>query len=126
MSDGFKVFEAPPDRRATDPAIEVIVHKMTRMASDMDKLAESVEKMSENMSRLVLAEERIAQVISSIERVNKRLDEGNIRFKDLEGRVVDLEKKDISHDGASAWVDKGIGAAMTVLAVFVAHKLGLM
>lgn len=122
----FEVFEPNPDRRAVDPAIEIIVHKMTRMASDMDKLAESVGKMSENMSRLVLAEERIAQVISSIERVNKRLDEGNTRFKDVETRVVNLEKKDLTHDSASAWVDRGVVATVTAFFVFVAHKLGLM
>lgn len=122
----FEVFEPSPDRRATDPALDIIVHKMTRMASDMDKLAESVEKMSESMTRLVLAEERIAQVISSIERVNKRLDEGNTRFKDMENRVVDLEKKDLAHDGAAAWVDKGVVAMVTAFAVFIAHKLGIM
>jgi methyl-accepting chemotaxis protein len=113
-------------RRSTDPAIEVIVHKMTRMASDMDKLAESVEKMSENMSRLVLAEERIAQVMGSIERVNKRLDDGNTRFKDLELRVVELEKKDITHDSASQWVSKGLIAIVSALFVFIAHKVGIM
>ena len=124
----FKEFDPTPEnqRRSIDPHIEVVVHKLTRMATDMDKLANSVEKMSENMGRLVVVEERMVQLSTNIERVNKRLDDGNARFKEVETRVVDLEKKNVTHDNSSEWVEKGLVAMISAVLVFVAHKIGLM
>jgi hypothetical protein len=48
----FVEFDPPENRRYTDPAIEVVVHKLTRMASDMDKMAGSVDKLDASVSNL--------------------------------------------------------------------------
>lgn len=115
----FVAFEPDENRRATDPAIDIIVHKVTRMATDMDKMAESVGKLSESMGRMVLVEERIGNMMLNLERIHRRLDEGDKRMQALELATIDASK-------ASKWVDRGLVGVLSALAVYVGHKLGLM
>ena len=126
MIAGFEEFEPDENRRMTDPAIEVIVHKVTRMATDMDKLASSVEKMSESVQRLALAEERIGQVVASIERLNKRLDDGSERFQAYEERIRKMEIENVAHARSDAWVERAIVGVVVAVGIFAANKIGLM
>lgn len=126
MRTGFTEFEPDENRRMTDPAIDVIVHKVTRMATDMDKLAASVEKMSESVQRLALAEERIGQVVASIERLNKRLDDGSGRFAEFEERIRKTEMANVLHAKSDMWVDRAVWAAVAALAMYIAKKVGLL
>lgn len=116
---GFVAFEPEEYRRATDPSIDIIVHKVTRMANDMDKMAGSVEKLSESMGRIVLVEERIGNMVANLERVHKRLDEGDKRMQSLEIATIGSKS-------TTKWVDRGLVGALSALAVYVGHKLGLM
>jgi methyl-accepting chemotaxis protein len=129
----FQPSEFDPDalkRRAIDPHMEVLVHKVTRMATDMDKLTDSLTEISKSMNRLVLAEERIATVMASIERVNKRLDDGNAQFKRLGEEVVELSAKvdalKTSAGRTTDWVDKAVLAAAGASVALVAVKSGLL
>jgi predicted nuclease with TOPRIM domain len=115
----FVEFDPPENRRYTDPAIEVVVHKLTRMASDMDKMAGSVEKLSESMARLVLVEERIGQTTVAIDRLHKHLDK-------LTESVSKLERENITNNRTSTWFDKGLFAVVAVFFTYVASKLGLI
>ena len=126
MNSQFTEFEPDENRRMTDPAIDVIVHKVTRMATDMDKLAESIMKISESVQRLALAEERIGQVIASIERLNKRLDDGSDRFSEYEARIQKMELANVAHARSDQWVDRAVWAAVAALAMYVAKKVGLL
>ena len=119
MTTGFTEFEAEPYRRVTDPSIDIIVHKVTRMATDMDKMAGSVEALSQSMGRIVLVEERIGNMVANLERIHKRLDEGDKRMQSLELAAL-------SASSSSKWVDRGLVGALSAFGVFVAHKLGLM
>ena len=119
-------FEPDPERRMPDPAIDVIVHKVTRMATDMDKLAASVEKMSESVQRLALAEERIGQVVASIERLNKRLDDGSERMQTHDQRIQQMELASVIHARSDAWVERAVVGIVVAVGIFAANKLGLM
>lgn len=117
---GFEEFM--PDnqpKNVNSPAVELIIHKVTRMASDMDKLAVSVEKMSESVQRLALAEERIGQVIVSIERLNKR-------FDDTDDRIREIELANVAYDKAERWVERAVVGIVVAVSIFAANKLGLM
>lgn len=121
--------EFMPDNRpqnVNSPAVDLIIHKVTRMASDMDKLAASVEKMSESVQRLALAEERIGQVVASIERLNKRLDDGAERFERNEARLRIIELATVNYDKAERWVERAVVGIVVAVSVFAANKLGLM
>ena len=126
MITGFQEFEADENRRMTDPAIDVIAHKVTRMATDMDKLAVSIEKMSESVQRLALAEERIGQVVISMERLNKRLDDGSERFQKYEERIQKVELANVSHARTDAWVERVVVGVVVAVGIFIANKVGLM
>ncbi len=126
MSSKFMEFEPDEERRMTDPAIDVIVHKVTRLATDMDRLAVSVEKMSESVQRLALAEERIGQVVISMERLNKRLDDGSERFQAYEARIQKMELANVIHARSDAWVERAVTAMVVAVAIFAANKIGLM
>ena len=103
----------------TDPALEVIVHKITRMATDLDKMANSVEKLSESMGRIVLVEERIGNMVANLERIHKRLDE-------TDKKMHDLEISSVNSDTTSKWIDRALVGLVGVVGVFAANKLGLM
>ena len=116
---GFTEFEPDGNRRMTDPALEVIVHKVTRMATDLDKMANSVEKLSESMGRIVLVEERIGNMVSNLERIHKRLDEGD-------KRMHGLELSTLNTDASAKWIDRALVGLVGAIGVFAANKLGLM
>jgi hypothetical protein len=89
------------------------------MATDMDKMAGSVEALSQSMGRIVLVEERIGNMVANLERIHKRLDEGDKRMQSLELAAL-------AASSSSKWVDRGLVGALSALAVYVGHKLGLM
>lgn len=131
--DDFQPSQFDPDalkRRAIDPHIEVLMHQMTRMATDMDKLTTSISEMSRNMNRLVLAEERIATVTTSIERVNKRLDDGAARFSDLDVKVTTLVGQvNALRDNTgrhSVWLDRALWAAAGLGMMALVTKTGVL
>ena len=126
MNSAFVEFEPDGSRRITDPTLGVIVHKVTRMATDMDKLANSVERMSESVQRLALAEERIGQVIASIERLNKRLDDGSEKFEAYEARIQRVELANVTHAKSDQWIDRAVWGAAAAAVMYIAKKAGLL
>lgn len=110
----FREFDPDSPAAGTHPAVEILVHKVGRMADDMDDIKQSMKELSQNMGRLALAEERISTMNGAVERCFKAIEQ-------MTTRISDLEKKAVTYGQAAMWVDKGIwlvlGAALTTVLV---------
>lgn len=116
---GFREFDPDSPKAGTHPAVEILVHKVGRMADDMDDIKQSMKELSQNMGRLALAEERISTMNGSMERAFKAIEV-------LTARIGDLERKAVSYTQTAMWVDKGIWLILGIALTTVLIKSGMV
>ena len=106
-------------RRGTDPMIEVLVHKVTKMEASLDKLADAIAKLAVIEERQTSDRQAIERAFGSIARVGERLDKICDRLDDLE-RAAPMTAK------TNQWVFEAVKWCAVVVAGFVALKVGLV
>lgn len=106
-------------RRGTDPMIEVLVHKVTKMEASLDKLADAIAKLAVIEERQTSDRAAIERAFGSIARVGERLDKICDRLDDLE-RTAPITAK------TNQWVFDAIKWCAVIVAGFVAVKVGLV
>lgn len=109
-------------RRGVDPAIELLVHKVTKMEVSMDKMADAVTK-------LAIVEERQVSDRAAIERAFMAIHKTDERASALNERLIArLEKLEVATpmtDTVSKWVMDAAKWCVVAVAMFVAMKVGL-
>ena len=103
-------------RRATDPQVEVLMHKVTRIADDMNTISQTLAEMTKQMGRLVLVEERGAQTTATLAETQRD-------FKSLNERISRIELAMVKVQGSSKWVDMAITGIVVAVGTVVANKL---
>jgi len=117
-------------RRGTDPMIEVLVHKVTKMET-------SLEKMADAMSRLAVIEDRqtsdkaaLERAFSAIQKTDEKcaaaLDKVLTKIELNDKRIDELEKAAPLYNQTQQWVSKGMWAIVAAAAMYVAKKVGFI
>lgn len=113
-------FEEPPGgidrRRGTDPQVEVLMHKVTSMAQDMNAIAQNMAEMTKQMGRLVLVEERGSQTTAALAQTQRDL-------KDFSDRMGKLELALVKLQGSSKWVDMAVIGIVVTACTLAVNKL---
>jgi methyl-accepting chemotaxis protein len=112
MPEQFREFDPDTLGPAISPVAERLIHKIGRVADDLDEMKTAMKELSQSISRLALAEERITQTNAALERSFTVLDK-------LSARVAELEKKAVAFAQTNQWVDKAVwlivGGALTTV-----------
>jgi hypothetical protein len=106
-------------RRAADPAIEILVHKVSKMEMSMDKMADAVTK-------LAVVEERQTAHHAALERAFASIAGINDKFDRLIGRIEKLEGAAPLNSQTQKWVERALWAAAAAAAMYVAKKVGFI
>lgn len=113
-------FEEPPGgidrRRGADAQVEVLMHKVTRIADDMNAISQNMAEMTKQMGRLVLVEERGAQTTATLAETQRDLKAFSERMSKLELALVKLQ-------GSSKWVDMAVTGIVVLACTLAANKL---
>ena len=107
------------NRRGTDPAIEVLIHKVSKMEQSMDKMDDAVTK-------LAVVEERQTAHHAALERAFGSISSMNDKFDKLIARIEKLETAAPLHNQTQKWVERAIWAAAAAVAMYIAKKTGIV
>lgn len=114
----FQDDEGVMRRRGTDPMIEVLVHKVSKMEASMDKMADAVTK-------LAVVEERQTAHHAALERAFSAISGINDKFDKLIGRIEKLESVAPANADTNAWIKDAMKWCVVIVVGFVAAKVGL-
>lgn len=105
-----------PDRRASDPQVQVLMHKVSSMAQDVSAISQNMAEMTKQMGRLVLVEERGSQTTAALAETQRDLKDFSERMSKLEIALVRLQ-------GSSKWVDMAIIGIVVTACTLAVNKL---
>ena len=100
-------------------ATDAISIQLTQLHNDVDDMKLILKELTVAINRLAIVEERVAQTGQALERAFKALEK-------VEERVSGLEKQAVESTRTNHLADKAIWSAVTAIAVFAAHKIGLL
>ena len=109
----------PSQPRATDSLIQVIAVRLDNLHADVSGMQEVLKELATAVTKLAIIEERQQQAAQSLERAFKALEK-------VEARLGTIEKSQPMQQQSSDWVTKGVWAAVCVVALFAAKKVGLV
>lgn len=126
----FEDDEGVMRRRGTDPMIEVLVHKVTKMEASMDKLAEAITKLAiieerQSADRAAL-ERAFVAIQKSDERCSEAFEKTVQKLEKIEMRVDTLEQAAPMTAQTTQWVNQAMWAAAAVAATVVMSKIGIL
>ena len=111
-------------------AITQMAGQIQALTRDMGEMRDAMKDVAKAMNRLALAEERIAQVNEALGRAFKQIDGVNDRLAKLDPtvaeRVLKLELAQPIAKQTHAWVQDAVWAAVVLVGMFIAKKVGLM
>lgn len=118
------------NRRGTDPTIELISHKVTKMETALDKLTDAI-------TRLAVIEERQSSDRAALERAFAAIQKSDERCADafektvqklekIEGRIDSLEQAAPTLALTQGWVQNAVWAAAGFAIYIVVYKMGLL
>lgn len=105
-------------RRAADPMIEILVHKVSKMEASMDKMADAVTK-------LAVVEERQTAHHAALERAFNAISGINDKFDKMLSRIEKLESVAPANADTNQWIKDAMKWCVVIVAGFVAVKVGL-
>lgn len=111
-------------------AITQMAGQIQALTRDMSEMRDAMKDVAKAMNRLALAEERIAQVNEALGRAFKQLDAVNDRLSKVDPtlaeRVLKLEVAQPLAKQTQTWVQNAVWAAVVLVGMFAAKKVGLM
>ena len=114
------------ERRAGDPLIQVVAHRLESISGDVGDLRAALKEMASAMTKLALVEERQSQATISQERCWKVMERLEQNIRDVEARVDSLEREAPLQKQTSAWVMSAVWGVAGLTVMFIAKKLGLL
>ena len=101
------------------PEVMLLAQRVEAMHEDFNEMQLVLRELTAAITKLALVEERQSQQSAALDRAFKVLER-------LEARTALLELAAPDHKRAAAWMDRGAFAALGVLGMYVAKKLGLI
>ena len=118
------------NRRATDPVIEMIAHKLGRVEASVDKMAEAVTKLAVIEERQTSDRQALERAFMAIQKTDERcalmFEKTVEKLEKLEGRIDKLDAAAPANAQVQQWVTSAVWAAAGLAAYIVINKLGLM
>lgn len=125
-------FEYPhgqSNRRATDPVIELIAHKLGRVEESVDKMADAVTKLAVIEERQVSDRAALERAFMAIQKTDERcsamFEKCVAKLEATDNRVDALEVAAPAAAQTSEWVKGALYGAAGLAAMFVAKQVGL-
>lgn len=109
----------PIQPRATDSLIQVIAVRLDNLHEDVSGMRDVLKELASAVTKLAVIEERQGQAAQALERAFKVLEK-------VESRLDSLEHAQPLQQQSSDWVTKGVWAAVCVVALYAAKKVGLV
>lgn len=126
----FEDAENMLNRRATDPVIEMIAHKVVRVEQSIDKLADAVTKLAVVEERQMADRQALERAFAAIERSDERCVAAHekvvSRLEALDVRIDKLEVAAPTSALTSGWVLEAAKALAITVIVMALTKLGFM
>lgn len=130
QSSRFIDDEGATRRRGTDPMIEILVHKVTKMETSIDKLAEAITKLAVIEERQTADRAALERAFMAIQKSDERCAEAFQKtvekLEKIEARVDALESAAPITKQTNQWVTTAVWAAAAAFAMYVAKKLGIV
>ena len=96
--------------------ITVLSTRIQTLHSDVADIKGTLKDLTSAINKLALVEERISNAVAAQERSFKAIEK-------LEERIDELEKKNISADNTSKWLDRGLVAALGAFFAFIWERV---
>jgi hypothetical protein len=109
----------PIQPHASHGLIEVIAVRLDNLHADVSGMRDVLKELATAVTKLAVIEERQQQATQALERAFKVLEK-------VEARLDTIEKSQPMQQQSTDWVNRGMWAAVCVLAVFVLKKVGLV
>ena len=109
----------PIQPRATDSLIQVIAVRLDNLHEDVSGMRDVLRELASAVTKLAVIEERQTQSAQALERAFKVLEK-------VECRLDTIEKSQPMQQQSTDWINRGMWAAVGVLAIFVLKKVGLV
>lgn len=117
-------------QRGTDPMVEVIMHKVTKMETSIDKLAEAITKLAVIEERQTADRAALERAFTAIQKSDERcaaaFQKTVEKLEKIESRVDSLESAAPITKQTNQWVTTAVWAAAAAFAMYVAKKLGVI
>jgi hypothetical protein len=118
------------NRRATDPVIEMIAHKLGRVEESVDKMADAVTKLAVIEERQVSDRQALERAFMAIQKTDERcsamFEKCVEKLEKTDGRVDALESAAPTQALTSGWILEGVKALAIVAIMFALNKSGLL
>lgn len=102
------------DIPTTDVAL--LSAKLQTLHTDVSDIKGSLKDLAAAINKLALVEERLSNATAAQERSFKALEK-------LEERIDELEKKTVTSDSTSKWIDRGLIAALGAFFAFIWERM---
>lgn len=102
------------DIPTTDVAL--LSAKLQTLHTDVSDIKGSLKDLAVAINKLALVEERLSNATAAQERSFKALEK-------LEERIDELEKKTVTSDSTSKWIDRGLIAALGAFFAFIWERV---
>jgi uncharacterized coiled-coil protein SlyX len=109
----------PIQFRATDGLIQVIAVRLDNLHADVSGMRDVLKELATAVTKLAVIEERQGQAAQALERAFKVLEK-------VEARLDALEHAQPLQMQSTDWINRGMWAAVGVLALFIIKKVGLV
>lgn len=117
-------------QRGTDPMVEVIMHKVTKMESSIDKLADAIAKLAVIEERQTADRAALERAFNAIQRSDERcaaaMEKIAEKIEKSDARLDELEKAAPALALTNGWMLNAVWAAAGLGIYIIVHKLGLM
>ena len=109
----------PIQPHASHGLIEVIAVRLDNLHADVSGMRDVLKELATAVTKLAVIEERQQQATQALERAFKVLEK-------VESRLDAIERTQPMQQQSTDWINRGMCAAVCVIAIFVAKKVGLM
>lgn len=119
-----------PTRRASDPLIEIIVDKVSKVEDSVDKLTEAITKLAVIEERQLTDRQSLERAFEAIQKSDERclimFEKCVSKLEKIESRTDTLEKEAPMNKQIQSWVIKALWACAAFAALVVTNKLNLI
>lgn len=109
-----------------DQMLATFDERLRNLHLDVGDIKGALKDLTAAITKLALIEERQTQASLALERAFTAVEKLEEKLTGIDERLRSIEKNDVSQSRTSEYVDKAIWAAVGLLAMFAASRLGLL
>lgn len=114
------------NNRAMAPMVAMLDVRLQGLHTDVNEIKSALSDLATAITKLALIEERQAQTGVAMDRAFNAVSKLESKLEAIDDRLRAIEKNDVNQSRTSEYVDKAVWAALGLLAMFAASRLGLI